>query len=78
MYVERDIKIHFKKVAFAYNVVAVVGPRQAGKTTFLKAEAEQANAPYLMFDDPDVLELFNSDVKKFENQYLKGMAACLA
>jgi len=72
MYVERDIKEHFRQVASAYNLVAVVGPRQAGKTTFLKALAKDEDLIYLMFDDPDVLGLFNNDVKRFENQYLKG------
>jgi uncharacterized protein len=72
MYLERDIKNQFKRVASAYNLVALVGPRQAGKTTFLKVQASQEAAIYLMFDDPDVLGLFNDDVKRFENQYLKG------
>ena len=69
---ERDIKEHFRQVAAAYNLVAVVGPRQAGKTTFLKAQAKDEDLIYLMFDDPAVLGLFNDDVKRFENQYLKG------
>jgi hypothetical protein len=74
MYLERDIKEQFKRVASAYNLVALVGPRQAGKTTFLKVQAAAENASYLMFDDPDVLGLFDDDVKRFENQYLKEQA----
>ena len=72
MYLERDIKNHFKQMASAYNLVTLVGPRQAGKTTFLKVQASREDAIYLMFDDPDVLGLFNDDVKRFENQYLKS------
>jgi len=72
MYVERDIRDHFDQVAAAYNIVAVVGPRQAGKTTFLKTQAASKDIAYLMLDDPDVLALFDQDVKRFENQYLKG------
>jgi predicted AAA+ superfamily ATPase len=72
MYVNRDIKDDFEKIAAAYEIVALVGPRQAGKTTFLKERVKGINADYLMFDDPDVLELFNLDIKRFENQYLEG------
>jgi len=75
MYVERDIENHFRKVASIYDIVAVVGPRQAGKTTFLKAQASRESLTYLMFDDPDVLGLFDADVKRFENQYLKSKSA---
>ncbi len=74
MYVERAIQDTFEKVLAAYNVVAVVGPRQAGKTTFLKEQMKRVkNSPsYVMFDDPDVRALFEGDVKKFEKQYIEG------
>ena len=71
MYVNRSIKKKFEKIARAYPVTAVVGPRQAGKTTFLK-EQMFPNSSYLLFDDPDVRELFEDDIKKFEIQYMKG------
>jgi predicted AAA+ superfamily ATPase len=72
MYVERSIKDRFQKIASIYNIVAIVGPRQAGKTTFLKESAKGRDAPYLLFDDPDVRDLFNSDIKKFDTHYLEG------
>ncbi|MCX9083646.1 MAG: ATP-binding protein [Candidatus Methanoperedens sp.] len=72
MYVEREINEHFKKVANIYNIIAVVGARQAGKTTFLKEKAKEFNSSYLFFDDPDVRGLFNDDIKKFEIQYLEN------
>ncbi len=72
MYVERGITKEFVSAAKANGIVAVVGPRQAGKTTFLKALSEKSGASYLFFDDPDVREMFDSDIKKFENQYLQG------
>lgn len=70
MYIERRITKYFVRMSKLNNIVAVVGPRQAGKTTFLKEQARTANARYVFFDDPDVKELFDLDVKKFENQYL--------
>lgn len=72
MYVERDVKEKFESVSSVYNIVAVVGPRQAGKTTFLKEKLKGLNASYIMLDDPDARELFDADIKKFENQYIEG------
>ena len=72
MYVEREIKNKFDKIIKSYNMVAVVGARQAGKTTFLKKQMEHSKSTYILFDDPDVRSLFDEDVKKFEQQYLEG------
>jgi len=72
MYIEREIIKKFKKVIKAYPVVAIVGPRQAGKTTFLKECSKGLNSSYLVFDDPDIRDIFEEDIKKFENQYLEG------
>ena len=72
MYVEREIAAKFDKVRNVYPVVAIVGARQSGKTTFLKERAKGENVSYLLFDDPDVRQIFNDDVKKFENQYVSG------
>ncbi|MFH1072464.1 MAG: ATP-binding protein [Nanoarchaeota archaeon] len=72
MYVKREIQVQFRKLSPIYPILAVVGPRQAGKTTFLKAEIKDKSANYLLFDDPDIRELFNEDIKKFERQYVEG------
>ncbi len=72
MYVERDFKEKFESANSNHSIVAVVGPRQAGKTTFLKKKIEGKNASYMLFDDPDAKELFEEDIKKFDNQYIKG------
>lgn len=49
----------------------IVGPRQSGKTTFLKAHLPQ-NANYLLFDDPDIRTIFEEDIKNFDKQYING------
>jgi uncharacterized protein len=72
MYVEREIKSRFDKVIKSYNMIAIVGARQAGKTTFLKKQMEHFKSNYILFDDPDVRSLFDEDVKKFELQYIDG------
>jgi predicted AAA+ superfamily ATPase len=70
MYVEREITEYFEKVADAYGIIAIIGPRQAGKTTFLKQKIANVGGEYLMLDEPDVKAIFDEDIKKFENQYL--------
>ena len=72
MYIERDIKEKFEKIAKVYPLVALVGARQAGKTTFLKEHIKNLKASYLLFDDPDIRELFEEDIKKFEIQNIDG------
>lgn len=72
MYIEREIKNRFSKVQKVYNAFAIVGPRQSGKTTFLKEQAKSLNSSYVVFDDPDSRNLFEEDIKKFEKQYIEG------
>lgn len=71
MLVPRQVEAKFKKLDALYKIVAVIGPRQAGKTTFLKEQMAAAReAAYVSLDDPSAKALFDSDVKKFEQQYL--------
>lgn len=72
MYIEREIKTQFETIRKLYSLVAVVGARQAGKTTFLKESIKGMNSSYVMFDDPDAKDLFEQDIKKFEMQYMEG------
>ena len=72
MYVEREIKTRFNKISENYGIVALVGARQSGKTTFLKRQMGRYKSSYVVFDDPDARELFDEDIKKFEMQYLEG------
>lgn len=69
-YIERNIKDKFRNVSDSYSALALVGPRQAGKTTFLKKQMGK-NDSYVLFDDPDAREMFEQDVKKFKKQYIK-------
>ena len=70
MYLEREVNTKFQKIKDSYNCIALVGPRQCGKTTFLKEHIKQLKSSYIVFDDPDAITLFEEDIKKFENQYI--------
>ncbi len=72
IYIEREVKKAFERASKASNIAAVVGARQAGKTTFLKEQMKRLNSSYVLFDDPDARSLFEEDVKKFEKQYSEG------
>ena len=72
MYVHRDLEYKFTKIAGSYSVVALVGPRQSGKTTMLKELMKGYNSSYVLFDDPDARRLFDEDIKKFMVQYIEG------
>jgi len=72
MYIKRSIKNKFDKISNNYNMVAIVGARQAGKTTFLKKQMENKNSSYILFDDPDARSLFEEDIKKFEKQFISN------
>ena len=72
MYVQREIREKFKKIMTIYPIIALVGARQSGKTTFLKEQIKGMNSSYLLFDDPDIMELFEEDIKKFEKQFIEG------
>ena len=72
MYVGRDVEGHFGKVAKIYNIVAVVGARQSGKTTLLRRKLSEVNGDYVTLDDPDARDIFNKDIKKFEKQYIRS------
>ena len=51
MYVHRHLQPTLSAALAHFPAVLVTGPRQAGKTTFLRAEAPP-NARYVTFDDP--------------------------
>ncbi len=75
MYIERDITSHFRKISENYGMVALVGLRQAGKTTFLRHQMRDIEKPsYVLFDDPDAKSLFEEDIKKFKMQYIEGQS----
>ncbi len=73
MYIERDIRRRFLRAADNYGIVALVGARQTGKTTFLKHHMRQNDAKYVLFDDLVARTQFNDEFKQFELEYVSGV-----
>ncbi|MBK9250015.1 MAG: ATP-binding protein [Ignavibacteria bacterium] len=53
-----------------FRALAVVGPRQSGKTTLVRSVF--AHKPYISLENPDELLLASSDPRAFLNRYLGG------
>ncbi|PIS30927.1 hypothetical protein COT42_02055 [Candidatus Saganbacteria bacterium CG08_land_8_20_14_0_20_45_16] len=72
MYIERELEDKIKRFLKTLEIVAIIGPRQAGKTTLLKKIfAELSDAAYLSFEDQEALALFNKSIKDFYLLYAK-------
>ncbi len=67
MDLKRNIQKELEKSILEYPIVALLGPRQAGKTTVLKKTFPHYS--YVLLEDPDKLEFALSDPKGFLNQY---------
>lgn len=71
-YVSRDIESEIKKYIDSSEILAVVGPRQAGKTTlFKKLKEDLKNSNYITFEDREKLQVFEEDEKEFAELYLE-------
>ncbi len=70
MYVERDIRDDVERLSGVTGIVAVVGPRQSGKTTLLRKMMPK-DASYVLFDDPVARRLFEERLEEFAVQYIK-------
>ncbi|MFH1460751.1 MAG: ATP-binding protein [Candidatus Omnitrophota bacterium] len=72
MYIHRDLEKKIIKYLDSPEILAIIGPRQSGKTTLIKNVLKTLkNAVYIDFEDREVLELFNSDIKSFYKLYVK-------
>jgi len=73
MLVKRKIEDTILKYLTNKEIIAIVGPRQCGKTTVMKKIFDDLdNAVFLTFEDQDTLSLFDRDIKKFINTYVLG------
>lgn len=71
-YVERDIETRIWEYIDSPEILALVGPRQAGKTTLLqKINSELENSNFISFEDRDKLNLFEEDEKEFAELHLE-------
>ena len=71
MYIERTLEKEIYKYLDSKEIIAVIGPRQSGKTTLLRRIYDRlSGAVYLDFEDKEVLDLFEEDIKEFAQLYV--------
>lgn len=67
MYIPREIESNVQEAAREYSAVAILGPRQSGKTTLAQYLFPQHK--YISLEDYDLREIANSDPRGFLNDY---------
>ena len=68
--IQREASEKLINLAKTFRSVAVVGPRQSGKTTLCRNMFPEK--PYVSLENPDTLEFVKSDPRGFLSQYKKG------
>jgi predicted AAA+ superfamily ATPase len=72
MYIPRDLEKTIRKYLDKPEILAVIGPRQCGKTTLIRnIFATVQNAVFLDFEDRETLALFEADLPAFIALYIK-------
>ncbi len=73
IYVPREIESKIKKCLGRKEIIAIIGPRQCGKTTLLKHIASSLKkCSFVDFTDRKKLSLFDNDIDSFIELYVKG------
>lgn len=70
--ISRTAQIYAQRLALGFPVLALTGPRQAGKTTL--ARAVFADKPYVSLENPDAREFAQQDPRRFLAQFGAGGA----
>jgi hypothetical protein len=68
--IQREAESTLRTLAAEFKAVAVVGPRQSGKTTLVRSVF--ADKPYVSLENPDVRAFAMEDTRSFLAQYPKG------
>jgi predicted AAA+ superfamily ATPase len=63
MFIKRTLEHSLTKYAKKFPVIAVIGPRQSGKTTLMKKTFPQHK--YFSLENPDTLEDIKTDPRNF-------------
>lgn len=73
MYIKRILEGIISKYIQKKEIIAVVGPRQSGKTTMLKnILANFDNVNIISLEDVSILNLFQNDIKSFVELYIRN------
>lgn len=68
--IKREAEARLRKLGRSFRSVAVIGPRQSGKTTLCRLVFP--GKPYVSMENPDTLEFAKSDPRGFLAQYKNG------
>ncbi len=72
-YITRKLEDEIRKNLSSREIIAIVGPRQVGKTTLIKhILTTLQGTKFLDFEDRATLELFNNDIDSFAELHIKG------
>lgn len=70
-YIHRELETKIKKYLPLPEILAIVGPRRSGKTTFLnELKNHLPNCLYLTFENEIILDLFDLNIDSFAARYL--------
>lgn len=74
IYIPRTLEGKIWKLLDAPEIIAIFGARQVGKTTLMKHIFHSLKEPkiFLDFEDPELVSLFDEDVKTFARLYVEG------
>jgi predicted AAA+ superfamily ATPase len=73
IYIKRDLEEEILGYLKDPEIIALVGPRQCGKTTLLKhIQKKLVKANFVTFEDVKTLHLFDNDIDAFISQHVKG------
>ncbi len=73
MYIKRKIEYQINKYLNTKEIIALVGPRQCGKTTFFQNLFKTLDrAVFITFEDQKILNLFEKNLDLFIQEYVIG------
>ncbi|MFT4250629.1 MAG: ATP-binding protein [Candidatus Woesearchaeota archaeon] len=65
MYIKRELQEQLQKTLDYKEITAVLGPRQAGKTTIIQELLKNKEANHLTLENPQTLALFENNIQDF-------------
>ena len=74
-YIPRELEKNLMSAAKEFAAVAILGPRQSGKTTLARHKFPKHK--YISLEDYDLRELANTDPRGFLNDYPSGTGIIL-
>ncbi|MCX6718878.1 MAG: ATP-binding protein [Candidatus Taylorbacteria bacterium] len=73
MYIKRKIEYQIQASLKSKEIIAIIGPRQCGKTTLLRHLADELNeVNFISFDDLKALQMFDQNIDDFIATYVRG------